>query len=191
MEQPTFSDLEYQGKKRKTRRELFLERVEGRIQACYPKADGAAIPTRCLSCCASTASSSSTISATPAWKTPAFVGAGSALRVRPGPAVRGTEAHRPPARRDHHPQLPAPVGEAPPGAGSPGGNQRPPGTPGAEAAGGNHRGRHHHRGAVVHQEPEQGARPGDAFYQEGEPVAFRDEGPHPSASSGRWTRRQA
>jgi len=47
MEQPTFSDLEYQGKKRKTRRELFLERVdrlipwqklEGRTQPFYPKA---------------------------------------------------------------------------------------------------------------------------------------------------------
>ena len=47
MEQPTFSDLEYQGKKRKTRRELFLERMdglipwqklEGRIAPFYPKA---------------------------------------------------------------------------------------------------------------------------------------------------------
>ena len=47
MDQPTFSDLEYQGKKRKTRRELFLERVdglipwqklEGRIAPHYPKA---------------------------------------------------------------------------------------------------------------------------------------------------------
>ena len=47
MEQPTFSDLEYQGKKRKTRRELFLERMdglipwqklEGRIRPFYPKA---------------------------------------------------------------------------------------------------------------------------------------------------------
>ncbi len=28
MDQPTFSDLEYQDKKRKTRRELFLERME-------------------------------------------------------------------------------------------------------------------------------------------------------------------
>ena len=27
MDQPTFADLEYQGKKRKTRRELFLERM--------------------------------------------------------------------------------------------------------------------------------------------------------------------
>ena len=47
MDQPTFSDLEYQGKKRKTRRELFLERMDGlipwqeledRIRPCYPEA---------------------------------------------------------------------------------------------------------------------------------------------------------
>ena len=54
------------------------------------------------------------------------------------------EAHRSPARRDHHPQLAPPVGEAQPGAGPPGGDQHPPGKPGAEAQGGNHRGRHHH-----------------------------------------------
>ena len=47
MDQPTFADLEYQGKKRKTRRELFLERMDGlipwlsleeRILPFYPKA---------------------------------------------------------------------------------------------------------------------------------------------------------
>ena len=47
MDQPTFADLEYQGKKRKTRRELSLERMEGlipwqrleeRIRPFYPKA---------------------------------------------------------------------------------------------------------------------------------------------------------
>ncbi len=47
MDQPTFSGLEYQGKKRKTRRELFLERMDGlipwqlledRIRPFYPKA---------------------------------------------------------------------------------------------------------------------------------------------------------
>ena len=46
MDQPTFADLEYQGKKRKTRRELFLERMdglipwqklEGRIRLVYAK----------------------------------------------------------------------------------------------------------------------------------------------------------
>ena len=31
MDQPTFADLEYGGKKRKTRRELYLERVDGLI----------------------------------------------------------------------------------------------------------------------------------------------------------------
>ena len=31
MDQPTFADLEYQGKKRKTRRELFLQRMDGLI----------------------------------------------------------------------------------------------------------------------------------------------------------------
>ena len=47
MDQPTFADLEYRGKKRKTRRELFLERMdalipwqllEDRIRPFYPKA---------------------------------------------------------------------------------------------------------------------------------------------------------
>ena len=31
MDQPTFADLEFQGKKCKTRRELFLERMGGLI----------------------------------------------------------------------------------------------------------------------------------------------------------------
>ena len=31
MDQPTLADLEYQGKKRKTRPELFLERMDGLI----------------------------------------------------------------------------------------------------------------------------------------------------------------
>ncbi len=46
-EQPTFSDVEYEGKKRKTRREMFLERMDGlipwpqleeRVRSHYPKA---------------------------------------------------------------------------------------------------------------------------------------------------------
>ena len=45
-DQPTFADLEYRGKRRKTRRELFLERMDGlipwqkleeRIWPVYPK----------------------------------------------------------------------------------------------------------------------------------------------------------
>jgi hypothetical protein len=31
MEQPTFADLEYQDKQRRTRREIFLERMDGLI----------------------------------------------------------------------------------------------------------------------------------------------------------------
>ena len=47
MDQPTFAELEYPGRKRKTRRELFLERMDGlipwerleeRIRPCYPQA---------------------------------------------------------------------------------------------------------------------------------------------------------
>ena len=46
MDQPTFSDLEYQDKKRKTRREFLLDRIDGlisrqrledRIRSFYPK----------------------------------------------------------------------------------------------------------------------------------------------------------
>ncbi len=36
MDQPTFADLEYQGRKRKTRHELFPERMEERIRPCNP-----------------------------------------------------------------------------------------------------------------------------------------------------------
>ena len=47
MDQPTFADLEYESKKRKTRREIFLERMDGlipweqlveRIRPFYPRA---------------------------------------------------------------------------------------------------------------------------------------------------------
>ena len=47
MEQPTFADLEYRGKKRKTRRELFLERMDGLIP--WQRLEGASgryIPSR-------------------------------------------------------------------------------------------------------------------------------------------------
>ena len=52
-EQPTFADLDYQNKKRKTRREVFLERMDGlipwerleeRIRPYYPKAGGGRRP---------------------------------------------------------------------------------------------------------------------------------------------------
>ena len=53
MDQPTFAELEFQGKKRKTRRELFLERMDGlipwqrledRIRPMSPRPERAAEP---------------------------------------------------------------------------------------------------------------------------------------------------
>ena len=41
MEQPTFADVEYESKKRKTRREVFLERMDGLISLA---ASGGAYP---------------------------------------------------------------------------------------------------------------------------------------------------
>ena len=55
MEQPTFADVEYESKKRKTRRERFLERMdglipwerlEGRIRPFYPHG-GPGTPSLC------------------------------------------------------------------------------------------------------------------------------------------------
>ena len=78
MDQPTFADLEYQGKKRRTRRELFLERMDGlipwqsleeRIRPFYPKGGRGRHPYPLPVMLRSTASSSSTTSATPAWRT--------------------------------------------------------------------------------------------------------------------------
>ena len=48
MDQPTFADLEYQAKKCKTRRELFLERMDGLIpwQKLEERASGRYIPSR-------------------------------------------------------------------------------------------------------------------------------------------------
>ncbi len=59
MEQPTFAELEFLGMKHKTRREVFLERMdslipwlllENRIRPFYPKAGRGDSPTRCPSC---------------------------------------------------------------------------------------------------------------------------------------------
>ena len=57
VDQPTFADLEYDGKKRKTRREIFLERMdclvpweklEERIRPYYPKAGRGRRPYGCM-----------------------------------------------------------------------------------------------------------------------------------------------
>ena len=78
MDQPTFADLEYQGKKRKTRRELFLERMDGlipwqrleeRIRPIYAKPGKGRRPYPLPVMLRIHCASYSTISAIPAWKT--------------------------------------------------------------------------------------------------------------------------
>ena len=68
MRQQSFSDAEYAGKKKQTRREVFLaemdravpwSRLEALIGRYYPRA-GTASPYRCERCCGSTACSSGT-----------------------------------------------------------------------------------------------------------------------------------
>ena len=76
MDQPTVADLEHWGKKRKIRREVLLERMNGLIpclllEACLrpftPRRAGGDSPTCCPPCCESNASSSFVFSATAAW----------------------------------------------------------------------------------------------------------------------------
>ena len=76
MDQPTFADLEYQGKKRKTRRKLFLQRMDGlipwqlledRIRPFYPRSGRGRPPYPLSVMLRVTASSFFTTSATWAW----------------------------------------------------------------------------------------------------------------------------
>ena len=86
MEQPTFADLEYWGKRRKTRRELFLERMDGlipwqkleeRIRPVYPKAGrgrhtyplAAMLRVHCVQLFYNPFGKLRTGSATPGWRT--------------------------------------------------------------------------------------------------------------------------
>ena len=99
MDQPTFADLEYQGKKRKTRRKLFLQRMDGlipwqlledRIRPFYPRS-GRGRPPYPLSVMLR-------VHCVQLFYNLSDLGMGGpALRVRTGTTVRGTEALRPPA----------------------------------------------------------------------------------------------
>ena len=46
MEQPTFADLVYDAKKRQTRREIFLERMDGLIPWSWKSASARFMPSR-------------------------------------------------------------------------------------------------------------------------------------------------
>ena len=175
MEQVTFADVEYEGKKRRTRRELFLERMEAlipwerleaRIRPLYPKAGrgAAAVPV----------GGDAEDSLRAAVLQPERPGdGGHAVRDRVGAAVRGAAFDGSAAGRDDDSELSAPAGAARAGAWFVRGDQRAPGRAGLPGAGGDDRGREHHRGAVIDEEPGGGAGSGDASDEEGQRVALR------------------
>ena len=103
---------------------------------------------------------------------------GHAVRDRVGAAVRGAAFDGSAAGRDDDSELSAPAGAARAGAWFVRGDQRAPGGAGLPGAGGDDRGREHHRGAVIDEEPGGGAGSGDASDEEGQRVALRDEGAH-------------
>ena len=127
LDQYAFVDLEYQGKNRKTRRELFLERMDGlipwqslenRIRPFYPKAGRGRrpcpLPAMLRVHCVQLLYNLSD----PGMQDLLYESARS--------AVCGIVALRPPARRDYHLEFPASSGKTQAGTGPFGGDQRPP-----------------------------------------------------------------
>ena len=155
MDQPTFADLEYDGKKRKTRREIFLERmdslipwgqIEERIRPFYPKAGRGRRPYEL--------SVMLRIHCVQLFYNLSDPGMEDMLyEVESVRRFRRPEAVGPAAGRDDDPELPSSVGRARVGAESVRGDQPSSGVPGTAASGGDDRGREHHRGAVIDKEP--------------------------------------
>ena len=180
MGQISFSDAEYAGKRKKTRREVFLEEMElvvpwkallgadraalpggrPRPQAVPAGVDAAGAPDAELVCAERPGDG------------------GGAVRDRLASRLRAAEPGRADSRRDDDPELSPPARSQRPGRGHPQGGQRAPGAQGPAAQARQHRGCHHHRRAEFDQERRGRARPGDAPDQEGQPVALRHEGAH-------------
>ena len=180
MSQISFSDAEYAGKRKKTRREVFLEEMElvvpwkallgadraalpggrPRPQAVPAGVDAAGAPDAELVCAERPGDG------------------GGAVRDRLASRLRAAEPGRADSRRDDDPELSPPARSQRPGRGHPQGGQRAPGAQGPAAQARQHRGRHHHRRAELDQERRRRARPRDAPDQEGQPVALRHEGAH-------------
>ena len=182
MDQPTFGDLEYTHKKHRTRREKFLERLEGlvpwqrleaRIEPHYPKAGRGRRPyalsvmlrVHLVQLCYNLSD--------PGMEDLLY----EAESVRRFVGVRLSE---PLPDEEHDPAFPPPAGEASPRAGVVCGDQRVSGGTGGAVTGGNDRGRDHHCGADLYQEPERAAGRGNASGEEGEPVLLWDETAHRS-----------
>ena len=178
MDQPTFGDLEYTHKKHRTRREKFLERLEGlvpwqrleaRIEPHYPNASAL-----CSVGNAAGSPGAALLQPERSWD------GGSVVRSGVGAAVCGRASVGAATRREHDPAFPPPAGEASPRAGVVCGDQRVSGGTGGAVTGGNDRGRDHHSGADLYQEPERAAGRGNASGEEGEPVLLWDETAHRS-----------
>ena len=155
MDQPTFADLEYQGKKRRTRRELFLQRMDGlipwqrleeRIRPVYPKPGKGRRPyplpvmlrIHCVQLFYNLSDPGMEDLLYEAESVRRFVGL-SLSEALPDETTILNFRHL----LERHGL----------GKGLFEGDRRPPGVPGTVAAGGNHRGRQHYRGSVIHQEP--------------------------------------
>ena len=181
MDQPTFADLEYQGKKRKTRRELFLERMDGlipwqlledRIRPFYPKPGRGRQPyplsvmlrTHCVQLFYNLSDPGMEDLLYESDPVRRFVG----LKLS-GPLPDETTILNFRRLLEKHKLGQGLLDEINAHLESQGLELR---------EGTIVRGRHHHRGPFFHQEPGWGAGPGDVSDQEGEPVALRHEGAH-------------
>ena len=159
MNQPTFADLEYEGKKRKTRREKFLERMEGlipweelegRIRPYYPKAGrgrrpyglSAMLRIHCVQLFYNLSDPGMEDLLYEVESVRRFVG----LRLK-GPLPDETTILN---FRHLLEENELGVGAVP-------GDQRPSGVSGTASSVGHNSGRKHHRGAVVEEEPDWGA----------------------------------
>ncbi len=186
---PTFADLEYQGKKRKTRRELFLQRMDGlipwqkleeRIRPVYPKPGKGRRPypltvmlrVHCVQLFYNLSDPGMEDLLYEAESVRRFVGL-SLAEALPGETTILNFRHL----LERHELGKGLLEEINAHLESQGLRFRDCGS-GTAVQGRDHRRRQHHRGAVLDEEPGQEAGPGDASDEEREPVAFRDEGAH-------------
>ena len=181
MDQATFAELEHDGKKRTTRREKFLakmdglipwERLERRVEPSLPEAGagvggpyplGTMLRVHCVQLFYNLSDPG--------------IG-GFAVRGGVGSAFRGFAFDGSAAGRDDDIEVSPFAGEARSGRGVVRGNQRAPGVAGPSAEAGHDRGREHHRRAEFDEEQGVRAGPGDASDEEGQSVVFRHEGAH-------------
>ena len=154
MDQPTFADLEYNSKKRKTRREISLSAWIAWFHGVdWKSAFARSIPRRgeadsrmsCLRCCGYTACSYSTISVTLAWRT--YSTRSESVRRFVGLRLSGPLPDETTILNFRHLLEEHQLGDQ-----FVQGDQPASGVSGAEAAGGNDSGCEHNRGAVVNEE---------------------------------------